>query len=73
MKIHPNDGTSHTLGVAARLNYMTCETSIPPLQVVNLPHPDANAPTAEPDLPPREERKPVLFGPVFNTCLLTLN
>ena len=73
MKIHPNGGASRTLRVAARLKNMTCDASIPPPQVFNLPHPDANACTAEPDWPPREEHKPVLFRPMLNTCLLTLS
>ena len=73
MKIHPNDGATRTLRVAARLNNVTCDASIPPPQVVNLQHPHANASTAEPDSPPREEHKPVLFGPMLNTCLLTLS
>ena len=73
MKIHPNDGASHILRVAARLNNMTCDASVPPSQVVNLPHPDANASIADPDSPPREEHKPVLYGPMLNTCFHTLS
>ena len=67
MKIHPKDGASRTLRVAARHNSMTGDVSMPPPHVVNLPHPDANSSTAELDSPPREEHKPFLYVPMLNT------